>query len=117
MLTNATTVTATRNSGGSPSNTVVVSYEVIEFMPGVIKRIQVGTATIADTATSGTATVSSVNTNKTQLESNGWIDADAAGLKQNMFADIRLTNATTITATRQGTTGALTVAFTLLEYQ
>lgn len=115
-LTDSTTVTATRGAGAAGAAALIVSYEVVEFSAGLFRSIQTGTVTIANTATSGTATVTAVVTAKTALSLDGWRDDDAVGLSQNVYAHIVLTNSTTVTATRIGTAGTLIAAFTLLEF-
>jgi hypothetical protein len=116
VLTNATTVTGVRWGGGVATSAVVGSFEVIQFATGVIKRIQVGTVTIINGSTGGTATLgTAVTVGKANLEFNGLIYENAVGLPINCAAEIVLTNSTTITATRVGTADALTVYFTVWE--
>jgi hypothetical protein len=67
---------------------------------GGIKSIQRGTITMVGAATSGTATISSVTTSKTELRFLGSRSADNGGTSGNGFCTVVLTNATTITATR-----------------
>lgn len=94
-LTNATTVTATRTTGG---NTVTVSFEVYEFLPGVIKRVQRG-ATGPLTTTPTTATITAVNPSKTFLLSLGRRQGGFTYRVDYSEASFALTNETTITIT------------------
>jgi hypothetical protein len=64
-LTNATTVTATRNAT-TEAATMYSTYEVIEFLPGVIKSLQRGLLTVNGAGTN-TATVTAVQTAKASL--------------------------------------------------
>jgi len=92
-LTNATTVTAFVNTAAN----VVVSFEVIQYVPGVIKSVQRGTLTTTTSAT-GTATITSVNTAKSKLDYLGftttWTATTHIGL---VLGHVELTNATTVT--------------------
>ena len=81
---------------------------------GGIKSIQRGTFTIAGASTTGTATITSVDTTKTKVRWLGNTAGDAT--VTNDMCYIVLTNATTITGTRSGTTGSITVSWELTEY-
>lgn len=94
-LTNSTTLTVTSfQSAGAGRNT---DWQVIQFIPGVLKSIQRGTLAVT-TSTTGTATITSVNTSRSLLShlsfSNEYTGAAVAG---NGMGYITLTNATTIT--------------------
>lgn len=80
---------------------------------GSIKGIQRGVISIAGAAGSGTATITSVNTSKTQLRLLG--TSNASGNPPDVSAHVVLTNATTVTAQRGGTTGGLSVSWELTE--
>jgi hypothetical protein len=67
-LTNATTITATRAS--NPAGDCVVSYEVIEYVPGAIRSIQRGTITVSADPTD--AVITSVTTSKAQVDYLGF---------------------------------------------
>lgn len=111
-LTNATTVTATcRTDNGQTS---VVGFEVTEYMPGVIRSVQRSTITIAALATSNTATITAVNTAKSELE---WLGQHSDEATQNAdgYSRLELTNATTVTASRQGGGGAAGTTVTSFE--
>ncbi|HEY0955912.1 MAG TPA: hypothetical protein VGE36_14205 [Roseateles sp.] len=69
------------------------------------KSIQAVTLTIAAGNNSGSATISAVNTSRTMLEHLGQ-EARDTGLNYGA-ARLRLTNATTVTATREGGGGSL----------
>lgn len=111
-LTNATTVTATRQGTGG---NLVVSFEVIEYYPGVIKSVQRGTITLA-TVTSNTATITSVDTTKATLEMLGWNTNDTANNPTNWDVRIVLTNATTITGTMGTASATVGLGYQVVEW-
>lgn len=84
-----------------------------QFLPGQIKSIQRGTIAISS-GTSNTATVTSVDTSKSILMHLGQ-SSTQTGI-DNVSTALALTNATTITATRGGSTGTTTVGYQLIEY-
>lgn len=89
-LTNATTVTAYVNTSPGAQE-VRVSYEVIEYFPGVLKSAQRGTITGASTAT-----ITSVDTAKSKLSFLGWTTSNTTSDMVNNPKMV-LTNATTVT--------------------
>ncbi len=114
VLTNGTTVTATRSAQSGVSASVV-SFEVIEYVPGVIKSVQAGTIALTGVATN-TATVTTVNTLKATLMYLGFITNDGGGQGQFFKTRMTLTNATTITATKGNATENVTVSYMLVEF-
>lgn len=111
-LTNATTVTATRASSGASNP--IVSYEVIEYFPGVIKSIQRGSIAILSAATA-TATIEPVNTAKSEIDYLGVQFPTTA--TQREWAYLTLTNGTTVTGTRSSAAGTTTtVGFQVVEW-
>lgn len=108
VLTNVTTVTATCYNGGA--NTVM-AYFVTAYVPGVMRSVQTGTITIASPTLTGTATIASVNTSRTRVEIAGW--AGSSGTAEAIYVyqfTLVLTNATTITLTRQASGVGASVA-------
>jgi len=102
-LTNSTTVTA---SAYANDGTYVGSYEVIEYYPGVIKSKQTGTITLtAASESTDTATITTVDTAKAQLEVTGEFAGNTSPPTSSDMMRAMLTNSTTVTATR-GTTGS-----------
>lgn len=86
-----------------------------QFLGG-IKSVQSGTVTISAGSTSGTTTITAVDTTKCSLKATRVIPVTNAG---GFFtgARISLTDATTITATSVATPNStLTVYFELTEY-
>lgn len=79
-----------------------------------IKSIQYGTISAAGAATSGTATITSVNTAKTVLVHLG--ERGTAADIASMSNTITLTNATTVTMNRSASTDAITVSFVAVEF-
>lgn len=108
-LTNATTVTASVNTspGGS---TCTVSFEVVEYVPGVVKSVQRGTVTIG----AGTATINAVNVSKAELDHLGLTD-NAAALTSGGDTRLTLTNATTVTVAA-GVTSAQVTGYQVVEF-
>jgi len=99
-LSNSTTVTA--QSWGT-ANTKVLSYEVIEFVPGVVKQIQnVSAFYIPDGSASATLTINSVNLAKTLLVWGGQYtnDANTQEYSGRTYMRAQITNSTTLTASR-----------------
>lgn len=81
-----------------------------------IRSIQSGTIQINNAATSQTATLpTSVNTAKAAVFFNGQQNASSTAAV-DIGVYVALTNATTVTATRQGNTNAVIVAYTVVEY-
>lgn len=111
-LTNATTVTATRATATEVDSVLVVSYEVVQFNPGMIRSIQRGT--IANSGT--TATISAVNMARTTLMMLGYSYDGGSSFAAWLAGQPRvvLTNATTVTATSGGT--AFTVGYQVVEW-
>ncbi len=109
-LTNSTTITA--NVVTSPgADTASVSFELIEYQPGVIKSVQRGTITDPTT----TATITAVNTVKTELDYLGNTTANTAGIFTTQFTRLVLTNATTVTASSGANDGQVT-GFQVVEW-
>lgn len=112
-LTNATTITATRLDTTDPA---IVSYEVIEYWPGVLRSVQRGTV-VATAAASGTATLATTlqSTAKATLDVLGW-NANTAFSADNFLGYVDLTNTTTVTITRIGTNNNLTAGYQVCEW-
>lgn len=85
---------------------------------GIINRIQYGAVSLS-AASSATATVTSVNTAKSVLVYLGATvnGTAAAAASDNWFCRLTLTNATTVTAYRVGSTGICIVSFCLVEFK
>jgi hypothetical protein len=102
-LTNSTTVTATRKGN---TNSTVVSYEVTEYNPGIIKQIQRGVITVAAGGATGTYTISPavLSVTNTELDYLGSQTLDSgAPTNQDNNGRLTLTNTTTVTATHGNT--------------
>lgn len=113
-FTDATTITATRSGG---AGTLTVSYEVVEFYPGFIKSIQRGTI-VTNNVASNTATITAVDTTKSQVDHLGSLNNDSGSLDAgNWRTRLTLTNGTTVTA-NYGNTSALsaTTGYQVVEY-
>ena len=114
-LTNATTITGTL---GYNAANAIFSYEVVEYLPGVIRSVQLGTVAVAGNA-SATATVTAVRTDKSHLSLLGWSMTTVAAPVADVYAvNAVLTNATTVTAARDAADASnqITAAFQLVEW-
>lgn len=72
------------------------------------KPVQRGFISLGVGVSSNTATISAVNTAKTELRNTGWSSGAAASISDGM-AGVTLTNSTTITATRGGVSGSSSI--------
>jgi len=87
----------------------------MSYRPLQIKSIQRGTITLTSVA-SNTATITSVTTANAYVAYIGHRDSDTVGNNADNWTRLDLTNATTVTATRAGTTGTVIVSFEVIEY-
>jgi hypothetical protein len=114
ILANATTITATR---GTTAGDAAVSYEIVEYWPGVIRSVQRSTIAITTGNTSNTAAITAVNSlAKTTCDCLGYQSSSTDTTLGR--ATLVLTNATTVTAnlnTAAGN-GTLTVGFQVIEW-
>lgn len=116
VLTDSTTVTATRLTGTDNST---VGYNVVQFASGITKSVQQATTTIALSQSTGTATISSVNTGSTMMTYCGWRMTNAGTASELSCPMAQLTNATTITATRIGTSASVRslISVSVIEFE
>jgi len=96
-FTNATTITANVPGGGGGGTINTISYEVVQYLPGVIKSIQRGTAL----GNSGTAAITEVNTARTMVDHLGGTGTDANSNITSVTRSV-LTNSTTVTVVGTG---------------
>lgn len=102
-LTNTTTITATVGLAGSH----VVSFEVVEHYPGVIKSVQRGLVT------PGTpVTISAVDTTKTECDFLGYVTSGTTNTEDR--ARFVLTDSTTVTAASGATLSP--ISFQVVEW-
>lgn len=113
IFTNATTITAQRSA---TDNALTVSFEVIEYWPGVLRTAQRATVT-ATGAASGTATLATTlqTITKASIDFLGW-EGSVAFTPDNFFGRVDLTNTTTVTLNRAGTNGNLTAGYQVVEW-
>lgn len=98
-LTNGTTLTST--SGESSTLTRNSYCTVLEFPSGTFNSsVQRGSVQMANNTTSGTATISSVNTANSSINFTGWYDDETANARSVNFPTVALTNSTTVTISR-----------------
>jgi hypothetical protein len=116
-LTNSTTVTLTRSLEGLGfSATVTVSYTVVEFATAALNgSIQRGDVALSS-STSGTATISNVNTAKSfanyaSQSGNGTMDDNGS----TNFMSLALTNGTTVTA-NTNSAGSPTISYEVIQF-
>lgn len=109
-LTNATTVTAYTNTAPTP-DTATVSFEVVEFFPGIIRKVQRGTVSVTST---GTDTIAAVNTAKAALDYLG-LTAVTTSASHAILCYLTLTNSTTVTGTNS-TASAIIVGYQVAEF-
>lgn len=116
VLTNATTVTATRNLAGAGTG-VITTFVVVELFPFAFHSIQdFDVALVA--ASSGTATLSPAVLGKGQVIFRGQAMATySSAALEIMLGQLTLTNATTVTATRNNGTNTLTVSGTVVDWK
>lgn len=110
----STLVTATRAGVGGAGLTS--SFEIIEYESNVVKTIQSFSVAIAGGTTSNTTTITAVNTAKSYIIPRGSKSTDTGGNGPDGLGYLRLTNSTTITGTRAGTIGTLTLPGTVIEF-
>ena len=80
-----------------------------------IKSIQRGTVSIANTASQNTATLATaVNTSKASINYLG--TSTTASAATDYMATLFLTNSTTVTVTRNGSSGGVTVSYEVVEF-
>jgi|ERR1700742_4322837 len=112
-ITNSTTITATTfQNNTSFSRTICAT--VIEFVSTAVVSVQTGT--IAVTGTSGTATISTVNTARSAVIFGGEIDSQTAQQYGRVVGSLTLTNNTTVMCTREAASGTLTVRYFVIEF-
>lgn len=111
-LTNATTITATRQFN---QNGTTVSYEITEYVPGVLRSVQRGTIALAGVA-SNTATVNAVVLLGSELTFTGFDSDDTTGDTGRYLPKGVLTNTTTVTATKGIATSTCNVGYELAEF-
>lgn len=118
VLTNATTVTATR---AAASGTAVAYYTIITFASGVLNSsTQTGSINIANGGSSNTATITAVTASQSMVIWGGFNSADGVNSLWSDSVYLALTNGTTVTATANstvsGSTGT-TIPFTIVEFK
>ena len=114
FLTNSTTVTATTEAPFATYNRTVCGV-VVEFYPWAIRSIQSGV--FATTAASATTTVNAVNTLHSSAIFLGINHTETStGSYAQLLGTVVLTNSTTVTMTRQATTGTITLSWMLIEF-
>ena len=115
------TLEVTENSGGSSAVYILAGDTTTAtgaFSSPILQSVQQITVTIAAGATTGTTTITSVDTTKTYLEMQGQTAQVSTMATDTVLATAVLTNATTVTATRQTSdaSNAITLGVTVVEF-
>lgn len=109
-LTNATTVTAYVNTANA--NNLTVSFDVTEYWPGLIRKLQRGTIAVNGT---GTLSPAVLDIGRCSLDSLGYTSTATDSSMATKQPYLVLTNTTTVTGTAT-TTGAATVGYQVVEW-
>ena len=80
--------------------------------PGTFKSVQRGTISMSGAVSTGTSTITAVDTAKAELRSLGCTSDNTA---YTLTAHVVLTNSTTVTATRVAASGVTVAAWELTE--
>ncbi len=114
VLTNGTTVTITTNSASSIA--CLYNFYVVEFASGVLNsNVQRGT-TAMSAVNSNTSTISSVTTAMSVMNSMQFITSQTSTNMPGILCNAVLTNSTTVTANRHGTSGNSTISWEVVEF-
>ncbi len=112
-LTNATTLTATRD--GASTGTIVVRGSLVEFDASMVNSVQYGTITVSPSATAGTATITAVGTRAVVIPL-GFSCTSITGVNHAMTR-LDLTNTTTVTATRgSSNSSTITASYCVVDF-
>jgi hypothetical protein len=106
VLTNSTTVTASRTTSETQLN---VWYNVIEYYPGIIKSKQ-----IVSRNDSGTINISTINKNKTFWYTQGCTTTNTGTAENGICYITNITSTTVTAATTWGST--TTMYFAIVEF-
>ena len=90
---------------------------MVEFLPGVLRSVQSGSIALTNGVTVNTATITSVNTAKAwAFYQNKTSNQGPAALGNSHWSTVILTNATTVTANRNGNLNLETPYYTVVEF-
>lgn len=111
--TNSTTITATR--GTAVTDTLIVGYYIVQWSVGVTKSVQRVETVVGSGSSSGTASISSVVTANSFVNTLG---SNSVSSNSIVVAEFRnsLTNSTTITSTRGVTTDTASATSQVTEF-
>jgi hypothetical protein len=114
-LTNATTITATRNTG--TAGTVTVTGCIVDGdTTNLIESVQYKTVTISNLAVTGTVSITAVTNTNAAVHLLGWSSSNTTLSTSKEFPIVTLSG-TTVTATRGVAGGILTVGVVVIEFQ
>ncbi len=113
-LTNATTVTAFRDTSDAVTS-VVVRGCVVEW-DATVASVQHGTITLTSGNATNTAAISAVTTSRAAVVFLGFTTTNATAASNSSYCSVDLTDTDTVTATRASTSGDVTVEFCVIEW-
>ena len=113
-LTNATTLTATRGKT-SGVGAVTLPYALVEYVQGALRSVQYGSLATG-ASTSGTLTITAVDTTKAFVLSLGQSTTSVSGLTGQRFGRLALTNSTTVTGTLDAVNNSTTMQCVVVEF-
>lgn len=115
-LTNATTVTAYRNTLLNTRG-VVVTFKVIQWKASAITSIQQNTITLTGVATN-TRTITSVDLTRSAVFYLGQTTSNTTGSNSanQILTRVHLSSSTVVTATKGSATGTTTVGFVVVQW-
>ena len=85
-----------------------------QFSGGGVKSVQRGTITVSGTSQTNTATITAVDTSKSMISFTGF--SGGAMSTYDNWPRLFLTNSTTVTATRNGSSFSVVVSYEVIEF-
>ncbi len=113
-LTNATTVTAFRDTSDA-GNAVIVRACVVEW-DATVASVQHGTITLSSGNATNTAAITGVTTTRAAVVFLGFTSSNATAASNSSYASVDLTDTDTVTATRASTSGDVVLGFCVIEW-
>lgn len=113
-LTNATTVTAYRNSS-SATETVVARGCVVDATSSLVASVQSGVVTLGSASSSATDTIASTNASNTVIHLLGFTGTQTS-LNLTTLEPVVSLSGTTVTVSRQSSSSIVTVGYVVIEF-
>lgn len=116
-LTDASTVTAYRNTAAA--STVTVRGTLVEFLPTAVESVQAGKVTLGSAQTSNTSSLTSaVATTRSAVFFLGATSSYGLNLSTTVLAGIDLTDGSTVTATRNAANSStMEVGYAVVQFK